>query len=904
MLFDDEKKKDDFLADETNNEQDKYAVEEETMGTIFVKEKTQEEKDKEEEIKAAPQTSDAYEVKSQLLNDETNGILPISVSKEMKSSFLEYAMSVIVARALPDARDGLKPVHRRILFGMHELGLTASVPHKKSARIVGDVLGKYHPHGDSSVYEAMVRMSQDFSMRYPMVDGHGNFGSIDGDGAAAMRYTEARMSKIAALMVQGIRKDTVDFVPNYDGSEQEPSVLPSRIPNLLVTGGTGIAVGMATNIPPHNLTEVINGSIALARNPEITIDELMTFITGPDFPTGGIILGREGIINAYKTGKGSVKTRSKTSIEELKNGKSRIIVTEIPYMVNKARMIEKIAHLVKDKAIEGITDLRDETSRKGIRIVIELRRDVVPEVVLNKLFKMTQLQTNFSVNALSLVDGQPQLLTLKQSLEVYLKHQFNVVTRRTQFDLIKTEARSHVLEGLKIAINNIDAVIKTIRSASNDQDAQVKLMDTYSLSEIQAKAITDMRLGRLTGLAIEKMNSELNELGEIISHLKNILENKEVMRDLIIEELEEIKEKFGDDRNSIIVEGLGSIQDEDLIPRKDIAITMSSRGYVKRIQLDEYSAQNRGGVGSKSMETYDDDNVEKILTTTTHTDLLIFTSFGKVYRIRAHEIPEMSKAAKGIPFLNIIGIEKTEKVISLLTTDSYNEGQFLVTITRNGIVKKTPLDEYSRINKNGKKALGLKGEDMLVKAMIVTNEEQIIIGSSKGKVVRFDATEVRSMGRTASGVKGIDLSDDLKSKVVGASSSSAGEYILSIGEDGFGKKTLTTEYRQTKRGAKGVKSINTAKAGYLKFVEVVKGGEDILIITKQGITIRTSLSQVANSGRGAKGVKVIKLSDGNSIKSIAVIDTAEIEEKVEEAIRKTQVVSLDDLETLENKKEN
>ncbi|WKX02433.1 DNA gyrase subunit A [Candidatus Mycoplasma mahonii] len=895
MFDDNEKDPDKLVYDNASDDNDKYLVEEEKMERVFVKEKTQDEKDKEEEIKEAPQNADTYQVKSQIIDDATKGLSPISVSKEMRSSFLEYAMSVIVARALPDARDGLKPVHRRILFGMHELGLTSSVSHKKSARIVGDVLGKYHPHGDSSVYEAMVRMAQDFSMRYPMVDGHGNFGSIDGDGAAAMRYTEARMSKIASLMVQGIRKNTVNFIPNYDGSEVEPEVLPSRIPNLLVTGGTGIAVGMATNIPPHNLTEVINGAIALSRNPEITIEELMEYVTGPDFPTGGIILGSNGIKAAYMTGKGSVKTRSRTRIEELKNGKSKIIVTEIPYMVNKANMIEKIAYLVKDKVIEGITDLRDETSRKGIRIVIELRRDVVPEVLLNKLFKKTQLQTNFSVNSLSLVSGQPQLLNLKQSLEVYLKHQFEIVQRRSEFDLQKIEARSHIIEGLKIAIENIDAVIKTIRSASNDLEAQEKLMNTYSLSQVQSKAITDMRLGRLTGLAIEKMNLEHEELNKTITELQYILNNREVMRDLIIDELEEIKEKFGDTRKTEIVEGIGSIQDEDLIPQKDIAITMSSNGYVKRIPLEEYSSQNRGGIGSRSMTTYEDDNVEKILTTTTHTDLLIFTSYGKVYRIRAHKVPEMSKQSKGIPFLNLIGIEKGEKVISLLTTDSYDDGSFLVTITKKGIIKKTHILEYERINKNGKRALGLKEEDMLVKAMIVTNDEQVIIGSSTGKVVRFDVTEARPMGRTASGVKGINLSDNLKSKVVGASHSLAGDYILSVGEDGFGKKTHFSNYRQTKRGAKGVKSIDTKKAGYLKFVEVVKGNEDILIITKQGITIRTTLTQVANSGRGAKGVKMIKLSDGNAIKSISVIDTFDIEEKVEEAIRKTQEISLKSL---------
>ena len=886
MILNEEDKKEDLL--EEQDDDSKYFVEEEKIETVF-KEKKDVVDDDEEDV---PQEKEGYQVQPQLIEEETDRLSPMSVSSEMRKSFLEYAMSVIVSRALPDARDGMKPVHRRILFGMHELGLTAGGRHKKSARVVGDVLGKYHPHGDSSVYEAMVRMAQDFSMRYPLVDGQGNFGSIDGDGAAAMRYTEARMSRIAGTMVSGIRKNTVDFVDNYDGSDKEPAVLPARIPNLLVTGATGIAVGMATNIPPHNLTEVINGVIQVARNPEITIAELMNFVTGPDFPTGGIILGSSGIRNGYETGRGSVGVRSKTRIEELKNGKSRIIIEEIPYMVNKANMIEKIAHLVKDKVIEGITDLRDETSRQGIRVVISLRRDVVPEVVLNQLFKLTQLQTNFSMNMLALVDGAPETLTLKRALEVYLKHQVEVVRRRTQFDLNKTTARAHVLDGLKIAITNIDKVIKIIRGSSNDADAQEQLMKGFDLSEIQAKAITDMRLGRLTGLAIEKMNAELEALNEEITLLKNILENENVLLDVVIAELEEIRDKFGDDRRSEIIEGLGDIADEDLIPQKDIAITMSSRGYVKRIPLEEYTVQNRGGIGSKSMSTYEDDGVEKIITTTTHTDLLIFTSAGKVYRIRAHQIPELSKQAKGVPFVNIISIDKSEKVISLLSVDSYDEGQFLVTVTRKGIIKKTALTEYSRINRNGKRALGLKDDDMLVKAMVVKDDQEIIIGGSNGKVVRFDATEVRSMGRTATGVKGINLSDDLRAKVVGASVPEVESYIFSVGQDGFGKKTLVSEYRKTKRGAKGVKSINVSKAGYLKFVESVKGDEDILIITKKGITIRTTLSQIATSGRGAKGVKVISLQDDNAIKSIAVIDQSGIQEKVEEAIRKTQEINL------------
>ena len=889
MILDDEK---DLKL--KNEEENKYYVEEDEIKTVFGGSKTMEvlKVEDEEEI---PQEKEDYQVKSQLIEEELNGLSPINLSSEMRKSFLEYAMSVIVSRALPDARDGLKPVHRRIIFAMSSLGMTHSTPHKKSARIVGETMAKYHPHGDSSIYDAMVRMAQEFSMRYPLIDGHGNFGSIDGDGAAAMRYTEARMSKITSLLVEGLKKNTVDFQDNYDGSEKEPVVLPARFPNLLVTGTTGIAVGMATSIPPHNLTEIVNAVIYLARNESATSEDLMQFVHGPDFPTGGIIIGRKNFIKAYLTGKGSVTLRSKTHIEELKNGKTRIIVTEIPYMVNKARLVEKIAMLAKDKIVEGITDLRDETSRKGIRVVIELKRGVVPEVMQNKLFKLTSLQTNFTMNILALVNREPRILPLVDALSVYLKHQVEVYTRKTKYDLSRTVAKAHILEGLKIAVTNIDEVISIIRNSKNDEEAKSRLKDKYKLSDNQTKAIIDMRLGRLTGLAIEKMNQELIELNSVILELKNILENRSVLMSKIIEELEEVREKFGDDRNTEIIEGEGSIDDEDLIPQKDIAITMSSRGYVKRIPLEEYQVQRRGGVGSKTMNTYEDDNVEKILTTTTHTDLLVFTSLGKVYRLRAHQIPELSKNAKGIPFINIINIEKGEKVVSLLTTDTYDENEYLFTVTKNGIIKKTKISEYSRINRNGKKALGLKPNDELLTSFIGTDEDEIIIGSSKGKVVRFDAYSLRAMGRTASGVKGIDLSGDAKNKVMGAITSSENKYILSISEKGFGKKTAVAEYRKTKRGAKGVKSIDTVKGGNLKFVGVVTGEEDILIITKMGITIRTSLEEVATSGRSAKGVKIITLKPKNAIKSVALINTAKIEKAVEDAILKTQEITLSNI---------
>ena len=850
--------------------------------------------DDEEEI--IPQNNEEYQVKSQLIDEETEFLAPINVSQEMRKSFLEYAMSVIVSRALPDARDGLKPVHRRILYSMSELGVTSSDPFKKSARIVGDVLGKYHPHGDSAIYESMVRMAQDFSLRYPLIDGHGNFGSIDGDEAAAMRYTEARMSKIANEMIDGLKKNTVDFIPNYDGSEQEPTVLPARFPNLLVSGSVGIAVGMATNIPPHNLGEVIDGVIALARNPEITIEELMQYVKGPDFPTGATILGRKGIIDAYTTGKGSIITRSKTHIELLKNGKSRIIVTEIPYEVKKPAMIEKIATLIKDKKIDGIVDLRDETSRKGIRVVIELRKNIVPEVMLNQLFKLTNLQINYSANMIALVNNEPKLLNLKSALQVYLNHQIDVVTRRVQFDLEKAKARAHILEGLKIAVNNIDEIIKIIRNSKTDAEAQATMMEVFSLSDKQAKAITEMRLGRLTGLAIEKMNEELNELNEMIRNFEEILANHAKLIQLIIDELTVIKDKYSDERRTEIdINNFGDISDEDLIPEKNILITMSAKGYVKRIPLIEYRVQKRGGVGSSTQTTYSDDDVAKILSTTTHTDLLIFTSFGKVYRLRAHQIPEMSKQAKGIPFLNLIQIEKDERVISLLTTNSYDDDEFLVTITKSGIIKRTPISQYQRINRNGKIALSMREGDELVKAMKVKANDEIILGASNGKVVRFSADEVRPMSRTATGVTGMRFDNPDKEYIIGASNTSEGNVVLSIGANGFGKKTSLADYRQTKRGAKGVKSINAEKSGSLIYVGLVSGNEDIMVVTNKGVAIRTSLDSIADSSRSTKGVRVIQIKDNSKIQSVAILDIEHIEQEVEKEISRTQELMLNNM---------
>lgn len=899
LFFDNENEED----DKNNNDDDsEYNGNTEELKVVFSDEEEVKKIIIEEDEEIIPQNNEEYQVKSQLIDEETEFLAPINVSQEMRKSFLEYAMSVIVSRALPDARDGLKPVHRRILYSMSELGVTSSDPFKKSARIVGDVLGKYHPHGDSAIYESMVRMAQDFSLRYPLIDGHGNFGSIDGDEAAAMRYTEARMSKIANEMIDGLKKNTVDFIQNYDGSEMEPLVLPARFPNLLISGSVGIAVGMATNIPPHNLSEVIDGVIALARNPEITIDELIHYVKGPDFPTGATILGKKGIVDAYKTGRGSIITRSKTHIEVLKNGKSRIIVTEIPYEVKKPAMIEKIAMLVKEKRIEGITDLRDETSRKGIRIVIELRKNIVPEVLLNQLFKLTNLQTNYSVNMIALVNNEPKLLNLKQVLEVYLNHQINVVSRRIQFDLEKAEARAHILDGLKIAVNNIDEIIKIVRNSKTDNEAQEKIMASFNLTDKQAKAITDMRLGRLTGLAIEKMNEELDELNRAISEFKEILSNKSKLIQLIIDELTIIKEKYGDERRTEIdLNNFGDISDEDLIPEKNILITMSAKGYVKRIPLIDYKVQRRGGVGSSTQTTYNDDDVSKIISTTTHTDLLVFTSYGKVYRLRAHQIPEMSKQAKGIPFLNLIKIEKNERVVSLLATNEYNEDEYLVTITKLGIIKRTPISQYQRINVNGKIALSMRENDELVKVMKVKENDEIIIGASNGKVVRFSLNQVRPMSRTATGVTGMRFDPNEKATIIGASNTSEGNMVLSIGSNGFGKKTPLDEYRITKRGAKGVKTINTTKSGELVYVGLVNSNEDIMVVTNKGIAIRTSLKTISDSSRSTKGVKVIQIKDNSKIQSVAILDVDQIEKEFEEEYSKTQELILqnnqDNIET-------
>ena len=795
-------------------------------------------------------------------------------TEEVKKSFINYAMSVIVARALPDARDGLKPVQRRIVHGMNDLGATASSPYKKCARIIGEVMGKYHPHGDSSIYEALVRMAQDFSYRYMIVDGHGNFGSIDGDGAAAQRYTEARMSKISMELVRDINKNTVNFIPNYDGEEKEPEVLPARFPNLLVNGSTGIAVGMATNIPPHNLGETIDGVIALIDNPDITIDELMEKIKGPDFPTGAIILGNSGIKKAYETGKGIITVRSRAEIHEVKPGKSQIIVTEIPYMVNKARMIERIANLVKEKVLDGITDLRDESNREGIRIVIELRRDVNPNVLLNNLYKHTDLQTSYGINSLALVDGAPRILSLKEMLEVYLNHQREVIIRRTQFDLDKAEARVHILEGLKIALDNIDEIVQLLKKAKNDQEATEQLISRFKLTEIQAKAILEMRLRRLTGLEREKIESELKELEELIAELKSILASSEKVLAIIKEELTEIKNKYGDERRtSIDMSAIDYIEDESLIPVENIVVTLTNKGYIKRVTTETYRSQNRGGVGVKGMSTNEEDFVENMISMTTHDYLLFFTNKGKVYRIKGYEVPLYGRQSKGLPIINLLPIEKDEVVKVMLKVENEEQSRFIVFCTQNGVVKRTDIKEFDNIRKSGKIAITLRDGDELIAAKKTSGNSEILIAASNGRMVRFDESEARVMGRSASGVKGIDIENGI---CVGCEVSDENQQILVVTEKGYGKKTDLSEYRKTHRGSKGVKALNiTDKNGNLVAFKTVHGDEDLMIMTNSGVIIRLPLEQVSTTGRVAQGVRLIHLKDDQMVSTVTTIQKEE-----------------------------
>ena len=878
----------DFVEVE-EDEDSKYYDFDDTIKKVFEEPKPEVDDDDEE---IAPQEKEGYKVQSQILETEKNGLKPTDLAKVMKSSFIEYAMSVIVSRALPDARDGFKPVHRRILYAMSELGMFYNSPHKKSARIVGEVLGKYHPHGDSSVYEAMVRMAQDFSLRYPLIDGHGNFGSIDGDEAAAMRYTEARMSKIASAMVDGIKKNTVDFIDNYDGSEKEPVVLPARFPNLLISGTSGIAVGMATNIPPHNLNEVIDAVCALARNPEITIDELMEIVLAPDFPTRGIIFNKAGLIEAYKTGRGSITIRSRAHIQDFANGKSKIIITEIPYEVKKTEIMEKIAEHIKNKRIDGIADFKDESNRDGIRITIDVKKTFVPEVILNQLYKLTRLQTNFSFNMIALVNNEPKLLNLKQCLEVYLKHQVDVVTRRLNFDLEKDLARAHILEGLKICIENIDRVIEIIKKSKTDTEAQMGLMKEFALSEVQSKAIVDMRLGRLTGLAIEKMNEELDQVHARIIEYRSILSNQNLLIDLIVKELQEIKQLYGDKRRSEINwDEVGSIDNEDLIPQKDVVITVSSNSYVKRIDLNEYREQKRGGVGASTAKTYNDDDIKDVLVVNTHTDLLIFTDIARVYRVRGYEIPIGTKQSKGSPIINIVpSISKDERIIKILSLDEYKDNMYLVTVSKLGIIKKTKITEYEKINKNGKFALSLNEGDELIDALIAEDGDEIFISGSNSRVNRFNISEVRAMGRTACGVGGMKL--DKGDYVVSVSSSKDGKYVFSIGSKGFGKMSLAESYRKTKRNARGVLALNSEKAGRLVYAATVHGTEDLIIMTREGIAIRFSLRDVSIVGRNSKGVKLINIKGRNSqIVGIAKIND-ESEDREDRELTKEEYIEV------------
>lgn len=812
------------------------------------------------------------------------GVKEIDLGKEMKTSFLSYAMSVIVARALPDVRDGMKPVHRRILYAMDELGVASDKPYKKSARIVGDVMGKYHPHGDSAIYDSMVRMAQDFSYRYPLVDGQGNFGSVDGDEAAAMRYTEARMSKIAMELLRDLGKNTVDFQDNYDGSEREPIVLPCRFPNILVNGATGIAVGMATNIPPHNLTEVIDGIFALIKNPEISIEGLMAYIKGPDFPTGGCIMGLSQVRKAYMTGNGAITVRAKCEIKELDNGKKEIIITEIPYQVNKTRLMERIAITVNGKIIEGITGLQDESTRKGMRIVIELRRDANPNVVLNNLYKHTQLQSTFGINILALVKGQPKVLNLKEVLECYLEHQIEVITRRTQYDLEKAEARAHILDGLLIALSNIDAVIQLIKRSKTTEDAVKGLIETFNLTEIQAKAILDMKLQRLTGLEIDKLKEELASLKKAIIEYKEVLKSNTKKLEIVVGELTEMKERFGDARNSeISLSDDLVIEDADLIPIEDVIITVTSKGYVKRMTVDTYRAQNRGGKGITGAKISDADYVERVLFTSTHDTLLFFSNFGKIYRLKAFQIPISSRIAKGLPIVNILNFDDNEKLAAVVNVREDETNGYLLFATRRGIVKKTEISEFSNIRTNGIKAILLNEDDELFEVSVTDGEKDIILGASNGKAIRFSESDIRPMGRIAAGVRGLKVEPG--QQMVGmAIVNTDGDEIVIATEKGYGKRTNVDAFRVQVRGGKGVKALNiTAKNGKMISLSTVRGDEDLLVVTDKGMIIRTHLDQILTVGRDTQGVCIIKLNDGHTVASIAIVPRSEeVEDDLEE----------------------
>lgn len=814
---------------------------------------------------------------------QDNNLINVNLTSEMKTSFIDYAMSVIVSRALPDVRDGLKPVHRRILYGMNELGVTPDKPHKKSARITGDVMGKYHPHGDSSIYEAMVRMAQWWSYRYMLVDGHGNFGSMDGDGAAAQRYTEARMSKIALEMLRDINKNTVDFVDNYDASEREPLVLPARFPNLLVNGATGIAVGMATNIPPHNLVETIDAVKLMMDNPEVTTRDLMEVLPGPDFPTGALVMGKSGIFKAYETGKGSIVLRSRTEIEVTKSGRERIVVTEFPYMVNKTKVHEHIVRLVQEKRIEGITAVRDESNREGVRFIIEVRRDASANVILNNLFKLTQMQTSFGFNMLAIENGVPKILSLRQILGAYIEHQKEVVTRRTIFDKEKAEARAHILEGLLIALDHIDEVIKIIRNSQTDAEAQAELMSKFKLSERQSQAILDMRLRRLTGLERDKIQNEYDDLVALIADLADILAKPERVIAIIKEELEEVKRKFGDARRTELMVGeVLSLEDEDLIEETDVLITLSNKGYIKRLDQAEFTAQKRGGRGVQGTGVKDDDFVRELVSTSTHDHLLFFTNKGRVYRLKGYEIPEYGRTAKGLPIVNLLKLDEGESIQTIINVEQDRSDEaYLFFTTRQGLVKRTNVAEFSNIRQNGLKALNLRDDDELINVFLTDGDTDVIIGTKYGYSVRFNESVVRNMGRTATGVRGVNLRDG--DQVVGASVITDQDEVLIITEKGYGKRTMASEYPTKGRGGKGIKTANiTEKNGALAGLMTVEGNEDLMIITNTGVMIRTGVANISQTGRSTQGVKVMRLDQDAKIVTFTTVQADEKDEEIVE----------------------